>query len=315
MAETELATSDVLLERVRERYAAAATTVTSGHGSASCCDESGGCCGPTLVEVDDTFGSVLYSAGDRDSLPIAAVAASLGCGNPTAVAELREGETVLDLGSGGGIEAFAQGDPDQMHGLKQTYAAGKSRGEQQDHRTIAQVRKTACPTCALPPGGRNIIRVARAEPAEGKSHRQQQDTAGQSGGAPIEPLDQEVKQRGKEHRAQRRGRLYDTNSEPSSIGFVVLGDQERDDHESGRSLRQPDQNPVRERQLPQVLRKAHTEKTSGHQKNPGKNDPAGAQIVGQFTKEDTADSPAEHAEHVRHRGNGPRPAEFRLNGS
>ena len=106
MAETELATSDVLLERVRERYAAAATTVTSGHGGASCCDESGGCCGPTLVEVDYTFGSVLYSAGDRGSLPVAAVAASLGCGNPTAVGELREGETVLDLGSGGGIDVL-----------------------------------------------------------------------------------------------------------------------------------------------------------------------------------------------------------------
>jgi arsenite methyltransferase len=107
MTETEeLATSDELLERVRERYAAAANTVISGHGDASCCDDSGGCCGPTMVEVDDSFGSVLYSADDRASLPVAAVAASLGCGNPTAVAELREGETVLDLGSGGGIDVL-----------------------------------------------------------------------------------------------------------------------------------------------------------------------------------------------------------------
>jgi arsenite methyltransferase len=98
--------SDGLRERVRERYAAAATTVKAGHGPASCCDDSGGCCGPIDAEVDDTFGSVLYGATDRDSLPVAAVAASLGCGNPTAVAELRKGETVLDLGSGGGIDVL-----------------------------------------------------------------------------------------------------------------------------------------------------------------------------------------------------------------
>src|SRR5215218_3738723 len=102
---TEMETSDGLRERVRERYAAAATTVTAGHGHASCCDD-GGCCGPMVAEVDDTFGSVLYSAIDRDGLPVAAVAASLGCGNPTAVAQLREGETVLDLGSGGGIDVL-----------------------------------------------------------------------------------------------------------------------------------------------------------------------------------------------------------------
>jgi arsenite methyltransferase len=105
-------TADALLERVRERYAVAATTVTSGQGQASCCDDascgddSGGCCGSSVLEVDDTFGSILYTAGDLTSLPVAAVAASLGCGNPIAVAELREGETVLDLGSGGGIDVL-----------------------------------------------------------------------------------------------------------------------------------------------------------------------------------------------------------------
>jgi arsenite methyltransferase len=106
VAMTEMETSTGLREQVRERYAAAATTVKTGHGHATCCDDSGGCCGPHVVEVDDTFGSILYSASDRDSLPVAAVAASLGCGNPTAVAELRDGETVLDLGSGGGIDVL-----------------------------------------------------------------------------------------------------------------------------------------------------------------------------------------------------------------
>lgn len=97
--------ADDLREQVRARYAAAATTVTSEQGNASCCDDSG-CCGPTVLEVDDRFGSALYTASDTGSLPVAAVAASLGCGNPIAVAELREGETVLDLGSGGGIDVL-----------------------------------------------------------------------------------------------------------------------------------------------------------------------------------------------------------------
>jgi arsenite methyltransferase len=104
--------ADALRDQVRERYAAAASTVTSGQGSASCgdevscCGDSGGCCGPTVSEIDDTFGSALYTAADREGLPVAALAASLGCGNPTAVAELREGERVLDLGSGGGIDVL-----------------------------------------------------------------------------------------------------------------------------------------------------------------------------------------------------------------
>lgn len=103
---SDITSADGVREQVRERYAAAATTVTSGQGNASCCDDSGGCCGPALLEVDDRFGSALYASGDTDSLPVAAVAASLGCGNPIAVAELREGETVLDLGSGGGIDVL-----------------------------------------------------------------------------------------------------------------------------------------------------------------------------------------------------------------
>ncbi|MGZ3116796.1 arsenite methyltransferase [Streptomyces sp. H62] len=86
-----------LRETVRERYAAAAAQVTEG-GTA--------CCGPQAVEIDDNFGSTLYAADERDALPAEAVAASLGCGNPTAVADLHEGERVLDLGSGGGIDVL-----------------------------------------------------------------------------------------------------------------------------------------------------------------------------------------------------------------
>jgi SAM-dependent methyltransferase len=96
-------TADELREEVRRRYAESARAVTEGTGTASC--GGGSCC------VDDEtdaamFGEALYEAEQRGELPEAAALASLGCGNPTAVAELREGETVLDLGSGGGIDVI-----------------------------------------------------------------------------------------------------------------------------------------------------------------------------------------------------------------
>jgi arsenite methyltransferase len=100
---------DTMREQVRDRYARAAITVLDTGGADSACgcgSGSGSCCGPTVLELDDTFGSALYSQADRDELPVAAVAASLGCGNPTAIADLREGERVLDLGSGGGIDVL-----------------------------------------------------------------------------------------------------------------------------------------------------------------------------------------------------------------
>jgi len=98
-------TADELREEVRRRYAESARTVTDGSagcGSGSCCadDSSASAVGSA------TFGEVLYDAEQRGELPDAAVLASLGCGNPTAVADLREGETVLDLGSGGGIDVI-----------------------------------------------------------------------------------------------------------------------------------------------------------------------------------------------------------------
>jgi len=89
--------ADRLRDEVRERYAAAARAVTDGTDS--------GCCGSSSC-CSDSFGESLYSAEQRGDLPDAAALASLGCGNPTAVADLREGETVLDLGSGGGIDVI-----------------------------------------------------------------------------------------------------------------------------------------------------------------------------------------------------------------
>jgi arsenite methyltransferase len=96
-------------DAVRERYAEAAKAATAGD-QANCGGSGGSCCGPTgLTETQQDFkdfGAGLYSGAERGELPDAAQLASLGCGNPTAVADLNEGETVLDLGSGGGIDVL-----------------------------------------------------------------------------------------------------------------------------------------------------------------------------------------------------------------
>jgi arsenite methyltransferase len=97
-----MATSaDELREEVRRRYAQSARSVIEGSTGCGC--GSGSCC-----EGDDAtkFGEALYDAEQRGELPDTATLASLGCGNPTAVADLAEGETVLDLGSGGGIDVI-----------------------------------------------------------------------------------------------------------------------------------------------------------------------------------------------------------------
>jgi SAM-dependent methyltransferase len=115
----------VTREQVRDRYAAAALKVLEQDTSTDCCGGgSGGCCGPSAVEVEPGFGSQLYSADQRDQLPDAAVLASLGCGNPVMVADLNEGETVLDLGSGGGIDVLLSarrvGPTGKAYGLDMT---------------------------------------------------------------------------------------------------------------------------------------------------------------------------------------------------
>jgi arsenite methyltransferase len=95
-------------EAVRQRYAEAAREASSGQ--ASCCGPDDSSCGcgasPLSSGQAEVFGPELYPVHERDALPDAAKLASLGCGNPTAVADLNEGETVLDLGSGGGIDVL-----------------------------------------------------------------------------------------------------------------------------------------------------------------------------------------------------------------
>jgi SAM-dependent methyltransferase len=120
---------DTLREQVRTRYAAAATKVSSGQGDCGCgqpadCGCDSGCCGGAATTEEPGFGAELYAALDRDQLPDTALLASLGCGNPTAVAALGPGETVLDLGSGGGIDVLLSarrvGPTGKAYGLDMT---------------------------------------------------------------------------------------------------------------------------------------------------------------------------------------------------
>jgi arsenite methyltransferase len=107
---TDPASGNSIHEAVRERYAQAALSVlqapspTAIASDDACCGSGCGCGTPDAS--GEPFGAALYEAADRAGLPDAALLASLGCGNPTAVADLREGETVLDLGSGGGIDVL-----------------------------------------------------------------------------------------------------------------------------------------------------------------------------------------------------------------
>ncbi len=111
MAElTETETPTDIREHVRERYAAAATAVAKSTGSGCCGAEAAiAGCGPDIASTDkhgnEVFGATLYDEADEPALQ-AAVEASLGCGVPTAVADLHEGETVLDLGSGAGADVL-----------------------------------------------------------------------------------------------------------------------------------------------------------------------------------------------------------------
>jgi arsenite methyltransferase len=128
--------SEALREQVRRRYAAAAVAAEQGGCG---CNDDGSCCGNANCDGEEgagAFGESLYSIDERGELPDTAVLASLGCGNPTAVAELHTGETVLDLGSGGGIDvilsakrvgptgnAFGLDMTDEMLALAQANAA------------------------------------------------------------------------------------------------------------------------------------------------------------------------------------------------
>src|SRR6188508_1104152 len=86
-------------QTVREKYGAIASAVQAS-------SEQSTCCGPKACGCGDPITSNLYSEDQKGGLPVQAVSASLGCGNPTALIDLAEGQTVLDLGSGGGIDVL-----------------------------------------------------------------------------------------------------------------------------------------------------------------------------------------------------------------
>jgi arsenite methyltransferase len=115
------ASEEEIREAVRSRYAAAATSVGAGS------EAGASCCAPKTVLTDEeakVFGAGLYDEAVQGELPDTATMASLGCGNPTAVAELGAGETVLDLGSGGGIDVLLSakrvGPTGKAYGLDMT---------------------------------------------------------------------------------------------------------------------------------------------------------------------------------------------------
>ncbi|MFI7320307.1 arsenite methyltransferase [Streptomyces venezuelae] len=143
-----------LRETVRMRYAAAAVQIAEG-GTA--------CCGPESVEIDDNFGATLYAADERDALPAEAVAAALGCGNPTAVADLHEGERVLDLGSGGGIDVLLSarrvGPTGKAYGLDMTeeMLALALRNQQKAGATNVEFLKGAIEAIPLPANTIDVI--------------------------------------------------------------------------------------------------------------------------------------------------------------
>src|SRR6186997_512297 len=104
-------------QAVREKYGAIAASVTKASANT-------GCCGPTACGCGDPMTSNLYSDAETSGLPADAVTASLGCGNPTALLALEPGETVLDLGSGGGIDVLLSakrvGPAGKVYGLDMT---------------------------------------------------------------------------------------------------------------------------------------------------------------------------------------------------
>ena len=125
--------SEQIHEAVRTSYASAARRVTESlHRNDACCGDGRGCGAAIEAPV---WGSALYRDADRSELPDAAVLASLGCGNPTAVAELQPGETVLDLGSGGGIDVLLS--------ARRVGPTGKAYGLDMTEEMLALARRNA----------------------------------------------------------------------------------------------------------------------------------------------------------------------------
>ena len=148
--------SEDLRATVRERYGQVARKVASGE-EASCCGSS--CCGGT----QDPISTDLYTAAQAAELPEKAVLASLGCGNPTALAELKPGDTVLDLGSGGGIDVLLSarrvGPNGKAYGLDMTDDMLALARENQDRAGVdnAEFLKGEIESIPLPDNSVDVI--------------------------------------------------------------------------------------------------------------------------------------------------------------
>ena len=203
---TQQTDQDALREQVRARYAAAATKVTGGQGDCGCgqpadcgCDD--GCCGGAATAEEPGFGAELYAALDRDQLPDTAVLASLGCGNPTAVAELHEGETVLDLGSGGGIDVLLS--------AKRVGPTGKAYGLDMTEEMLAlaraQRRRGRRHQRRLPQGPDRGHPPARRDGRRGDLQLRRQPVDRQAGGVRRDLPGPQARRAPGHHRRGRRG--------------------------------------------------------------------------------------------------------------
>ena len=143
-------------QAVREKYGAIASAVTKASPAT-------GCCGPTACGCGDPVTSNLYSATETSGLPREAVAASLGCGNPTALLELKPGETVLDLGSGGGIDVLLSarrvGPTGKAYGLDMTdeMLALARENQRRAGATNVEFLKGTIESIPLPDGSVDVI--------------------------------------------------------------------------------------------------------------------------------------------------------------
>ena len=201
------ATADELREEVRRRYAESARAVTDG-GSCGC--GSGSCCDGESDAAK--FGELLYDAEQRGELPDAAVLASLGCGNPTAVADLHEGEVVLDLGSGGGIDVILS--------AKRVGPTGRrlrARHDRRDARARAAERRRRRGHERPFPEGRHRADSASRELGRCRDLELRHQSLDRQGrGADRDRARPQARRPGRRHRHRRRGSSSARRSGPSA---------------------------------------------------------------------------------------------------
>ena len=249
-------TADELREEVRRRYAESALAVAEssvgcGCGEGSCCARRDGAGGKSFVEA-------FYEAEQRGELPEAATLASLGCGNPTAVAELREGEIVLDLGSGGGIDVILS--------AKRVGPTGTAYGLDMTDEMLALARKNASEAGlrerALPQGR------DRADPAPGGLGRRgdlelrDQPLGRQAGRADRDRPRAEAGRTDRDQRHRRRGPSDRRSSGPSAAASSAASPARSRRASTRPGSRRPGSSEIERRVHPRGRRRACTARSS-----------------------------------------------------